>query len=33
MRYAYTHKLKKKDLEELNIKENINISKKLDSEL
>jgi hypothetical protein len=31
--YAYTHKLRKEDSEELDIKEDINISKELNSEL
>ena len=33
MCYIYTHKLRKEDLEELDIKKNVNISEELDSEL
>ena len=33
MRYIYAYKLRKEDLEESDIKEDINISKELDSEL
>ena len=33
MRYARAYKPRKEDLEELDIKEDINISKELDSEL
>ena len=33
MRYTRAHKLRKEDLEELDIKEDINISKESDSEL
>jgi hypothetical protein len=33
MRYAYAHKPRREDSEELDIKEDINISKESDSEL
>ena len=33
MRYVCTYKLRKEDLEELDIKEDINISKELNNEL
>ena len=33
MRYIYTYKLRKEDLEDLDIKEDSNINKELDSEL